>query len=303
MTSVRTRSVVAIAAAIPVVPIISPEDELVNRRINGAIFELSAFILGTPAFSQAVLYRMLMDGEATIPNQEIVLPKIKEQWDLLLSVTSDLQQRYPEEAEIISGTVRAKWVNYTSYLRYVHEWLDHTPMALFTAVDRGQTSEGNRNTCMFNSIFSADLRLRNITSTKRNIIERARAYIAQLRAYYIPAYMETADDPLINDEDGIDEHLIRLDADRSADEEYGAGAEGALGRMVPGQIADCSAAEAQAHALGLNIMIFPKQKTGTGDTLASYFGTGYLGSEHFPVSAVSCSLWHAQSLIPRTVPA
>jgi hypothetical protein len=270
-----------------------------NMRTLSALHELAMYMTSTPIWSQVVTYRMCADREATIPNQGLVLSKIQEQWDLLQSFTTDLVDRYPNLEDIIRGAIRAKDRSYRAYLAHVRAYVQRTPMTQFVAVDRGQTSGSSRNTCMFNSLFAQEVAAGNIRSTKEGAVQAGLAYLRFLTDYYV-RYSETADDPLMNP-DGIAAHLWRLLHDRGADQEYGPGVEFAAGGYVPGQLSDCSAAEAQCHALGLNYMVIPKQKTGQGNMLEAYFGTAYLGSEHYPIVLVSCSMFHAQGM-ERMVP-
>jgi hypothetical protein len=147
---------------------------------------------------------------------------------------------------------------------------------------------------MFNSLFTQEVEAGNIHSTKDGAIQAGQAYLRWLTSYY-KRYSETADDPLMNP-DGIQAHLARLLHDNSADQEYGPGAEFTRDSYVPGQLSDCSAAEAQSHALGLNYMVLPKQSTGQGTSMEAHYGTAYLGSEHYPIALVSCSMYHAQGM-------
>jgi hypothetical protein len=225
----------------------------------------------------------------------LVLSRIQEQWDLLQSFVANLTGRYPELEEIIRGAVRAKERSYMGFLRRVRECTQRTPMAHFRAVDRGQTSGSSRNTCMFNSLFARDVAAGNIRTTKEGAIQAGLTYLGWLTDYYSTRYTETYDDPMM-DPNAIRAHLLRLLRDRGADQEYGPGAEFAGDSYVPGQLSDCSAAEAQCHAVGLNYVVLPKQKTGHGDMMEAYFGTAYVGSEHYPVTLVSCSLYHAQGM-------
>jgi hypothetical protein len=265
-----------------------------NKRTINVLHELAMYMTSTPIWSQVVTYRMCADGEATIPNQALVLSRIQEQWDLLQTFTLDLVGRYPELEDIIVGAIRAKNNSYREFLRHVRAYIQATPIAQFRAVDRGQTSGSSRNTCMFNSLFSQDVSMGNIHTTKGGAVSAGLMYLGWLTDYY-SRYSETADDPLMNP-GGIRAHLLGLQRDNNADQEYGPGVEFAMDGFVPGQLSDCSAAEAQCHALGLNYMVMPKQRTGRGDSMESYFGTAYLGSEHYPTVLVSCSMYHAQGM-------
>lgn len=226
-------------------------------------------------------------------NRYIMEPLLKERHSMNEQILDYCKSKYPDHIKTIDNVYLYKKHSLRDYLTYLYKNLGTKKMLECKAIDRGQTSGGHRNTCLFNSVFYYDLMKKNIPSTKIGSIEKGQSYLSHIADLHksIPGIFTATPLPEIG------RNLASLKSDRSAEANYSFEVSAYDGKISLGILSDCSALEIQCHSLLMNFMIFSKSKTiGTDNSLLSYFGCGYLGSENFPIVPVSCSTGHAQSL-------
>ncbi len=277
-------------------------------------YNLAKYITNTPLFFQTVSYDdidKVYDARYTslLQTYKTRLTKINEFCEHILNYISGQNS---EALSFLKYLFDIKERSYRQYMQYVFDFLTTTQMNTYTCVDKGQTSGGHRNTCLFNSSFSLDVSKNNIPSTKQGSLDIASAYVKKLQSIWgvVPQYKSYASYLLINDMIPI---INRTKSNSGAEAVYSFEGEvfslkGTNKDVIfPGALSNCSILEMSQFALRSNYCIISKQKTRSnyGNTLAGYYSCGFFGSDLFSIIPISCSMTHAQSLkrnIPKPPP-
>ncbi len=260
-----------------------------------AIFDLARHLTNTPLLAQDVSFDFSKVHGAQ-ENAYLVLPQLEKIHNASCKIFDDCSKRHPNQKKQLEALYQIKKDSFNQYLIDFYDFLKSQRMQDYRAVDRGQTSVGHRNTCLFNSIFYDDVAKGNIPSTKLGSLSKANDYLLWIKNIHAPYLRQLADNPIYNP-NGISLTLRRLEGNRSLEAHYGIGTVARGCGLAPGLIANCSVLEIGVHSLGANYSIFLKSKTGPGSALLSYFGCGWFSSENFPIICASCSFGHAQGLV------
>ncbi len=265
-----------------------------NNEEFSAMYQLSRQLTNTPFFRSEISYNFMRSYGVTT-NPQVVIPILEEGHRFSSNVFSEILKVYPQQNYLLQAAYSLKKQSYNSYLNYIYRNLFGVKYSKYRSIDRGQTSGTSRNTCMFNSVFFYDLEKHNISSMKLGSLEKAQDYLSHLVKTY-SGYKDKAIEE-IDILNCIQNQISLLKQNRGSDAVYSFCSEIQDGRIFPGYIFDASVLEIQCHSLASNFAVFPKSVTYSyGDCLFSHYGTGYYGSENFPIIPVSCSWGHAQSL-------
>ncbi|MDR3031405.1 MAG: hypothetical protein LBU35_03415 [Holosporales bacterium] len=258
-----------------------------NYREFNAIFSVVSHYTNTPLLSQSVSKDIR--GE-TIPKEERIILDGVEQ--TVNHIVSQIKGDYADKGSLIDEVIEIKKAAYKRYLNYVYAIMRIEDIRQYRMVDKGQTSDGHWNTCLFNSTLYLDKSLGNIETTKCGFLEKTKGYLNSLIAKFRRFNPRGS---------FIEERIIanveKMKADRGAEALYSCAAWLEDDKICPGIIGDGSVLETGCHGLCLNFAIFPNQKVREGgNRLRNYYGCGYYGSEDFGIAGVSCSTGHAQAL-------
>lgn len=259
-----------------------------NSKDFAYMYEIAMKLTNTPVFFQMVSY--------DIAKMESRLDSgIKINSDFGNLILSEISEKYPDQKLKINNIINTKKTSFLEYLDFIYSTISTQKMSKYRAVDRGQTSSGHSNTCLFNSVLYADAVKGNICSTKLGSLEKAKSYVFYLDSIFKRVSMENYNKILNSSK--IIQNINDLQKIHTSDAMYGFTAEIDKNRIFPGKLGECSILEFQCHTLMLNFTIFPKNMVRqNGDSLLSYYGSGYYASENFAIAPVSCDLYHAQSL-------
>ncbi|MDR0942100.1 MAG: hypothetical protein LBM19_00585 [Holosporales bacterium] len=269
---------------------------LMNLALFESMYELASKVTCSPLLFQAASYNMLQSRALPVANRHLIEPLLLENMELIERILETIAAKYPSHRDTIFRTYDMKKAVYARYLQHVYNMLGVVETSDCRIVDKGETSDGHSGACMFNSCFSLDVGKHNIPSTKIGSIARGQEYLRFLTTSY--SDIETARRSVLASPSGIKATFAKLSSNRAADASYSFVSEIYDDVIFPGVLSDGSSTEVQCHSLGMNLAIFPKFKIReAGDSLLSHYGTGYLGSDNFPIVPISCSLKHAQLLI------
>ena len=262
------------------------------------MYDLAKNFTNTPLFFQYITDSMIKSGVSMEKkSRKLFAGILNPRMNFANSVINLIKDRYPENIDTIETALRVKSIGYLSYINHITNLMKNIPENSYKAVDRGQTSAGHRNTCMFNSVFYADLAQKNISSTKVGSLQKGIEYVNYLINNFgkFPLFANTAQKSDLS-------HIVNLMNqtmnNKSSDAVYSFTGEVENDQIIPGILSNCSCIEMQTHSLLMNLAVFPKNKVREArNSLFSHYGSGYFGSENFAISPVSCSYYHAQSFV------
>ncbi len=267
------------------------------------MYDIAMNITNTPLYFEYITYNMInsdmiMNRGTRSIFQRILGPRMK----LYDEIVSTLKNKYKTKVEFIENVLNIKKKSYMRYLNSLENVMKNTPYDLYRTCDRGQTSGGHYNTCMFNSVFYADQNEENISSTKCGSLSSGISYVNYLDSLFTK-YNAYSNNKSLFALQNIRNVMNNNMNNSGSDAVYSFAGEVENNMIIPGILSTCSAVETQCHSLCLNLAIFPKNVVrrvgGSCNSIFSYYGSGYFGSENFAISTVSCSLYHAQSFIRR----
>lgn len=272
----------------------SPLYQRNTEELKG-LYELAHNFTNTPYFHSEMSYDFAQKyGVEENPN--LVIPILDRKHKFANFITSQIFNKYPKQKTLLISAYALKKQAYTRYLEGVYNNLNKIKYSQYKSVDRGQTSGGHRNTCMFNSVFSYDLQMHNIGSTKLGSLGQAKNYLSNLNKICIGYKPESNEE--IATQQSIEQQIRRLEGNKWAEAIWSFSSSICDNKIFPGFFSTSSILETQCHSLMNNFAVFPKVCVRpSGDRLFSHYGTGYYGSENFPIIPVSCSTGHAQSLV------
>ncbi|MDR1488147.1 MAG: hypothetical protein LBI26_00125 [Holosporales bacterium] len=283
-------------------------------------YSLAKFITNTPLLSQMISYETVKDMDAGEISKEdshdeevlkdrqqrseirLSQDKLKTSYSLFEGTLSKICSKYADHDSLTGTLLEISKNRYKTYLKTVYNMLQTIDMSKYRIVDKGQTSEGNCNTCMFNSIFYLDVDGKNIRSTKNGSLEKASQYLGYLESLYQDgaSYEEDIKKQL---SEIMPPHVKRLMLGSRDEAMYTM--EGTIWHdtIFPGNILqEISIAEASSMGMQLNFCIFFNSPIRSTEKelqkkIFSYYRGGCFASVQFPIIPVSCTLWHTRALV------
>lgn len=146
--------------------------------------DLARHLTLTPLLFQMCSYEMLriMEENKIIDKKYVKLVKnFKQKLDnrnvIGNLVLSNISARYPGKKERVALAFLLRKETYRTYLDYILSVIKSLDMGGYKYVDKGQTSSGHYNTCMFNSSFCNECERKIILDPKQGCLDKVQSYI------------------------------------------------------------------------------------------------------------------------------
>lgn len=278
-----------------------------------SLADLAKYLTLTPMLFQMQSYEMLKimerNGVNTPKYKQFIRdlkPKLKARSQIGHIMLSNIFRKYSDKEISINLAFESRRKTYAAYLNCVLDLLKKMDIKNYKTADRGQTSGTHRKTCMFNASFYIEVSRGMIHATKSGCLDKAQEYIGKF-TNTINQIIKYSEYESLLGFSGITHYIAMLRSNSGADAMYAYNGEilpcdsASDKRIFPGIFSDASVIEAGKIMCMSNLVMFSKSQTFCeyGETLAGYYGCGFFCNEYFPITAISYSTSHAQSLLKK----